>query len=208
MPSDLAHYLYNPNLPDPELLCAAARKGDLKECRALLAKGALVNKVDGDGKPPIYCAAVYGHVDVCQLLVDSGADVRKRFAGGETALNFAIRGARPNALDVLRILYRADAFTPGEKTSWYSSHHAFFTPFQYAVKRGETEVVALLIDEFGEDPAQATVDGVAMVDLTTSPVTAQLLLAATAERSMRGAMSEPASEEPKVLSRTPNLGIL
>lgn len=57
----------------------AARKGDLKKVKALLAADPkLVNDKDAQGDTPLHVAALHGQFPVVQALVDAGADVNAK----------------------------------------------------------------------------------------------------------------------------------
>jgi hypothetical protein len=48
-----------------------------------------VNLTDGMGRTPLICAAEKGHVHVCVLLLEHGADINKQDSNGRTALHHA-----------------------------------------------------------------------------------------------------------------------
>lgn len=64
-----------------EELLSAARKGDLAAVKALCEKGAAIETKTPYGQTPLYLAAMNGHADVVQFLVDKGArsDVQDTF---------------------------------------------------------------------------------------------------------------------------------
>jgi hypothetical protein len=64
-----------------EELLSAARKGDLAAVKALCEKGASIETKTPYGQTPIYLAAMNGHADVVQFLVDKGArtDIKDTF---------------------------------------------------------------------------------------------------------------------------------
>jgi hypothetical protein len=193
---DLTDDLFEPNLVDPDLLCAAVRRGDLSQCRTLIAQGARVNAKGGGntGRTPLYLAVKHGRVEICRLLIDNGADVRRVMIGGVTALRLAVVTPLLTVPEILRMLMTATRQSPGVDDCWDPVRKTYLTAFQYAVARGVYQSVELLMDEFGEDPAQTTMDGVAMVDLTTTPAVQELLLAAITERSASLASGEPTSD--------------
>src|SRR5580700_7092562 len=64
-----------------EELLSAARKGDLAAVKMLCEKGAAIETKTPYGQTPLYLAAMNGHADVVQFLVEKGArsDVQDTF---------------------------------------------------------------------------------------------------------------------------------
>lgn len=64
-----------------EDLLNAARKGDLAAVKALCEKGAAIETTTPYGQTPLYLAAMNGHADVVQYLLDKGArtDIKDTF---------------------------------------------------------------------------------------------------------------------------------
>jgi hypothetical protein len=124
----------NPNLSTPTdetPLMMAAIKGQVEMARALIAKGAQVNRpgwtplhyaatgenadmirlllnnraeVDArspNESTPLMMAARYGSAEVVQMLLRAGADPRARNQLGMDALDFAVSGERPDAVELL-----------------------------------------------------------------------------------------------------------
>jgi ankyrin repeat protein len=77
---------------DTPLTCACRRSNSYKTVRALLENGANPNLI-GDGMYPIHVATFSGYSDIVRLLVEKGADVNMRSAGGSTALHQAVAPA-------------------------------------------------------------------------------------------------------------------
>ncbi|MFT4194696.1 ankyrin repeat domain-containing protein, partial [Ottowia sp.] len=116
---------------DESVLMMAALKGELDIARALIAKGAQVNRpgwsplhyaaTGGDTamirlllerraevdarspneSTPLMLAARYGTVEAVQMLLRAGADPRARNQLGMDALDFAVSGNRPDAIELL-----------------------------------------------------------------------------------------------------------
>jgi ankyrin repeat protein len=67
----------------------AARSGNLDRTKALLDRGADVNKKSGYGQTALHRAASHGHEQVVALLLERGADVNLKDDAGRTALYLA-----------------------------------------------------------------------------------------------------------------------
>ena len=124
----------NPNLltpTDESPLMMAALKGQLDIARALIAKGAAINKTgwtplhyaatgghvpiiglliergaqldapSPNGTTPLMMAARYGNTESVQTLLRAGADPRQRNELGMDALDFAADGERPDMVELL-----------------------------------------------------------------------------------------------------------
>ena len=68
-------------------LITASGKGDQKEVKALIDKGASVNARGQDGRTALMEAAYGGHTEVVKLLLEKGADVTAVKDDGATALS-------------------------------------------------------------------------------------------------------------------------
>jgi hypothetical protein len=102
----LASPRLDPNLTTPAdetPLMMAAFKGQTEMARALLAKGASVNK---SGWSPLHYAATGGHTALIRLLLDRGADIEARSPNGSTPLMMA---ARYGSAEAVQMLLRAGA---------------------------------------------------------------------------------------------------
>jgi len=93
------------NSANPEgetALMTAARTGRVEPVKLLLAHGATVDvKERWRGQTALMWAAAENHAEVVKVLVEAGADVQARSRGGFTALLFAVRGGRINAVRAL-----------------------------------------------------------------------------------------------------------
>lgn len=129
---------------DESPLMIAALAGDLELCQKLIAKGADVNKtgwtplhyaathghlevirllldnfayIDAaspNGTTPLMMAAQYGTTAATKLLLDEGADVTLKNQRNLTALDFAQRASRPDAVEAITAAARAQR----PKGSW------------------------------------------------------------------------------------------
>lgn len=68
--------------------CKAVMQGDVDTVKKLIELGEDVNQ-KSLGKAPIHYAARYNKVEVLQVLIDHGADLKKRCDGGMTAMKYA-----------------------------------------------------------------------------------------------------------------------
>src|SRR6185503_15668527 len=68
----------------------AAREGDLASAKLLVAAGADVNAIAGDGKDALGLAIFNGNYDLASFLVDSKSNVNKADTQGFTPLFWAV----------------------------------------------------------------------------------------------------------------------
>lgn len=73
-------------------LIVAARQGDFKRVRSLLAHGAAINGRGKNGQTPLMEIAQHGNLKMMALLVAKGADVNLQDKDGETALKLVLSG--------------------------------------------------------------------------------------------------------------------
>ena len=71
-------------------LMFAAREGDVESARLLVAAGADVNAIAGDGKDALGLAIFNGNYELASFLVDSKSNVNKADAQGFTPLFWAV----------------------------------------------------------------------------------------------------------------------
>lgn len=67
----------------------AARQGSIDGIESALKEGCDVNAPGKYGKPPLWFAVQYGHVDACRLLISRGASVEGQTPG---ILELAVQG--------------------------------------------------------------------------------------------------------------------
>ena len=82
-------------------LWKAAEMGYVPVVRALVTKGADMNKDMSDGVTPLLIASHQGHAEVVRILVERGADINKADNGGRTPLQIA------NHTEIIRLLQLA-----------------------------------------------------------------------------------------------------
>ena len=80
----------------------------------LLEHHAYIDAESPNGTTPLMMAAQYGEPEVLRLLLKEGADARLRNQQQLTALDFARRGSRPTAAEILQGHFQAS----GDKGSW------------------------------------------------------------------------------------------
>ena len=105
----------------------------------LLERGADPNRGSEIGSA-LSEAACLGHVEVCRLLIDAGADVGYRDGGEETALHKASSAGRPELIEML--------IAAGAEVN--AKEMCGETPWDQALRRKVAEVRALLEKHGGE----------------------------------------------------------
>lgn len=144
----------------------AARSGDVKKVRELLAEGQDVN-AKHKGYSALYLAAWQGHADVVEVLLDGGAEINDRTPEGGTALQYAAESGHE---DIVRLLLERGgnpqlADRNGE------------TPLHFAA----TAAIARLLVDHGADVRARTHSGVTPLHLACSGAIAELLIRHGAE---------------------------
>lgn len=102
-------------MDDISALMKAIDDGQITEVRRLLEAGVNANAMDDDGQSPLMAAACANNVKALDLLLQYGADVKRAYADGWTALHMAVdfsidstiqRGGAPGdePLDAIRWL--------------------------------------------------------------------------------------------------------
>jgi ankyrin repeat protein len=162
-------------------LMLAAREGHVEVARMLVAGGADVNAVAGDGKTALALAIFNGNYDLASLLVDSKADVNTPDAQRFTPLFYAVdrrnMETAPNfpwmvtqdPLPLISKMLQAGANpnalvnnTPRARMREGSPRIVFATPLMRAAFAGDIELVKLLLAH-GADPSVVSKDGETMV---------------------------------------------
>ena len=160
----------------------AAREGDVESARLLVAAGAEVNAVAGDGKDALGLAIFNGNYQVASLLVDSRAAVNRADTQGFTPLFWAVNRRNmetaPNfpwmvtadPLPLIRQLLDAGANpnalinnTPRARMRAGSPRIVFATPLMRAAFPA-TSIWCKLLLAHGADPRITSKDGETMVE--------------------------------------------
>ena len=162
-------------------LMLAAREGDLESGRLLVAAGADVNAIAGDGKDALGLAIFNGNYDFASFLIDSKSKVNQadtqRFTplfwavdrrNMETAPNFPWM-VTTDPLPLIKKLLDAGADpnalvnnTPRARMRAGSPRIVFATLLMRAAFAGDLELVKLLLS-YGADPKIISSDGETMV---------------------------------------------
>jgi ankyrin repeat protein len=163
-------------------LMLAAREGDLDSARLLIAAGADVNAVAGDGKNALGLAIFNGNYDLASELVDAKSDVNNVDAQRFTPLFWAVdrrnMETAPNfpwmvtqdPLPLIKKLLAAGANpnalvnnTPRARMRAGSPRIVFATALMRAAFSGDLELTKLLLSN-GADPKVISSDGETMVE--------------------------------------------
>lgn len=85
---------------EPSTFCKAIMKGDFETVKKLIELGEDVNQ-KSLGMAPIHFAARYNQAEILKLLIENGANVKKRSDQGYTAKKYAELSHATDALEVL-----------------------------------------------------------------------------------------------------------
>ncbi len=89
-----------------------------------------------DGMTCLMTAALIGHLDLCRLLIDKGADIEAKSSSGWTSLNYA---ARYGHIEIVRLLCDHGAEIEARTNSGWR-------PLHFAVSHGRMSIVKELIE--------------------------------------------------------------
>ena len=121
---------------DEKKLCIAATLGNTNKVRKLLESGMIdVNCNTGSDWTPLHWAADRGHKEVAELLIESGAEVKKVDDRGWTPLHSAAERGHKEVAEIL-IESGAEVNKVADR-GW--------TPLHWAALRGHTRVVEALL---------------------------------------------------------------
>ncbi|KAB7529464.1 ankyrin repeat domain-containing protein [Flagellimonas olearia] len=84
----------------PSIFCKAIMQGDVDTVRKMIQLGEDVNQ-KSLGMTPIHFAARYNQTEILQLLIDNGANVKKRCDRGYSAKKYAEMANAKEALAIL-----------------------------------------------------------------------------------------------------------
>jgi ankyrin repeat protein len=80
---------------------SAASVGQVAVIEFLLDHSAYIDAESPNGTTPLMMAAMYGSPEAVKMLIQAGADLTLKNQMGLTALDFAVRGNRPNAKELI-----------------------------------------------------------------------------------------------------------
>jgi ankyrin repeat protein len=162
-------------------LMFAAREGDVESARFLVAAGADVNAIAGDGKDALGLAIFNGNYDVASFLIDNKSNVNQADTQGFTPLFWAVdrrnMETAPNfpwmvttdPLPLIKKLLDAGANpnalvnnTPRPRMRAGAPRIVFATPLMRAAFSADLQLVKLLLS-YGADPTIVSKDGETMI---------------------------------------------
>ena len=106
------------------LLHIAARAGNIKLIRSLIASGVNPNARDEDGDSPLHLAAKHGHSNSVKILIEAGVDPNIRSKNGLAPLHFAVFNETADTIIVL--LDSGADLGARDKDGWTALHWAGF----------------------------------------------------------------------------------
>ena len=134
----------------------AAYAGDLKQIKELIAKGASVTSPNAMGGIALHAAAVTGHIEILNALLDAGADPHSLDVSGANSLNL---GA--GYLEVVKVMLQRGADINNQSVI---QGKKVLTALMAAASDGNLEVTKFLLSK-GADPKIKTWSGKTALDL-------------------------------------------
>jgi ankyrin repeat protein len=185
-------------------LAFASGSREVESARVLLRHGADARTTDDAGVTPLHRAAGARDAEMCRLLLQAGAQVQAYDRTGATALHKMCDGElfprQAELNEVTRLLIDAGAradFVPTDLVERFDTvfKTSYLTPFQRSVRMGSLWAIRLFVEECGEDPEQATLDGRTMLNVAGcfQPRVVELLCSLAVDRAISSAI-EASSE--------------
>jgi uncharacterized protein len=125
-----------PDADDAEKYLEASRRGDLRSVQAAVEQSVDLDVVDRDGRTAILLAAIHGHHDVVEHLIDAGADIDRQ---DNMSVNPFLHGCMVNDLRLVQVMVAAG--TDLRRLSRFGGNG--ITP---AAEKGHLEVVQELLE--------------------------------------------------------------
>jgi ankyrin repeat protein len=121
-----------------DTICKAADRGDKAAVEAFLEAGANIHETTNNmgGETPLLLAAKNGHIGVCKLLLNKGADVNFKGPAGMTALHAAVEAGEE---EVVRYLLTVRGIRLGEKAK------GGINSLHFAAKAGHLQIFDMLL---------------------------------------------------------------
>lgn len=154
------------------VLIDAIVEGDREKIAKLLEAGANPNKATKDGKSPLHYAARLGHGDICDLILDAGAQLNPRDKELKTPLFDAL--ASPNPAKMVQFLLDAGLSADIEDSRGRA-------PLHEAAETGSIETIKALAAKTG-NPARPDSRGVQALHLAAEKNTVGAVQALLFER--------------------------
>jgi ankyrin repeat protein len=132
-----------------EIIVKAARDGDFKTVKAIVAKDSLkINETSKYKYTAVHWACMRAHWDIVEFLIEKGADLNIRGGDGGTPINWAVNHEN---VEIIKLLVKNGAKL-NIKNQWG------MTELHTAVWRGNIKVATFLLDH-GSDPNIKTNEG-------------------------------------------------
>ncbi len=123
----------------------AAKRGDIQTVQDLVQKGVRINEdLDEYGATALHWAAVKGHRDIGEFLLNKGANVDQKNRDGDTPLHLAVAFGHK---DLIQLLLSKGANIDERRKEGT-------TPLHIAVDRDRTDIAELLISKGADMDAQ------------------------------------------------------
>jgi len=127
----------------------AIKEGDIQAVKQHLATGTDVNAKDKRGGTALYSAAVVGHNEIAELLINKGADVRVKNKASFTPLH---EGAYNGHKEIVELLITSGADVNAMKTDG-------MTPLDMASMNSHNEIADLLRKHGGKTGEELKAEG-------------------------------------------------
>jgi uncharacterized protein len=102
----------------------AATGGHVPVIEYLLDNSAYIDAESPNGTTPLMMAAMYGSPEAVKHLIQAGADLQVKNGANMTALDFALKGNRPNNIELMQEGLRREAAREARKQATAASNAA------------------------------------------------------------------------------------